>query len=287
MAVYDRRWRRYQGHLSSLRWRWLVITRYGLREVFGSRLFLVFYLLCTLPSLLTLVIVYGANNVGILEKIGATPQAIEPFITAWLRGVFPFQTMLGFLLTVIIAPNLVAPDLSDGAMPLLLSRPISRTGYVVGKLAILGLLLSPVTWIGSALFVGLHGLLRGPAWWQEHFRILLGHLLGHGVWIVVICLLSVAISVWVRYRWFARALLLGQLFVLAAFAHLFNALLRTRLGTVLDLGELLTIVVTNLFGLQMPSGTLPVWAAWLVLMLVCVVSVVVLARKVRAHEVIS
>ena len=43
MAVYDHGYKGYDGPLMPARSRFLVISRYGLREVFASRLFLAFF----------------------------------------------------------------------------------------------------------------------------------------------------------------------------------------------------------------------------------------------------
>ena len=38
MAVYERIWRRYAGLQTPLKWRFLVITKYALKEAFASRM---------------------------------------------------------------------------------------------------------------------------------------------------------------------------------------------------------------------------------------------------------
>jgi hypothetical protein len=44
------------------------------------------------------------------------------------------QGALAFLLTAWVGPGLVAPDLSNGALPLYLCRPFSRAEYVLGRI---------------------------------------------------------------------------------------------------------------------------------------------------------
>ena len=50
---------------------------------------------------------------------------------------------------MIVSPSLIAADLSNNALSLYLSRPITRRDYVLGKMAVLAILLSPITWMGS------------------------------------------------------------------------------------------------------------------------------------------
>ena len=54
MAVYERTWHSYEGPYTSLPWRFLVITRYALKDAFASRVFTGFYVLCAMPSVLCL-----------------------------------------------------------------------------------------------------------------------------------------------------------------------------------------------------------------------------------------
>ena len=53
MAVYEHIYRRYTSTLTSERFRFLVIPRYALRQVFKSRWFLIFFVLWLVFSLLS------------------------------------------------------------------------------------------------------------------------------------------------------------------------------------------------------------------------------------------
>jgi len=286
--VYERRWRRWSKQLTSARWRWLVITRFALKDVFASKAFLVYYVFCALPSLVALVTVYVTNNSGILSKLGLAGEAssvIDSFVLSFLQQLFYFQAVPAFFLAVIVSPGLVAPDLANNAMPLLLSRPINRRDYVVGKMSILVLLMSPVTWCASMLVFVMQAVLKGGGWWHEHLRLGIGHLVGHGAWIMVISLLSLAISAWVRLKPLARGMLLGLFLILGPFSAIFNAMLRTDWGLIINLGAVITIVVSNIFDPVMKQP-IPPLAAWLALVAVASLSMLVLARKIKAHEVV-
>jgi hypothetical protein len=83
MAVYERTWRRYQGELTPLRWRWLVVTRYALADAFASRLFTAFYAVCFLPSVVGLFFIYLSHNVSLLKQLGSHGKRCRHF---WLRS---------------------------------------------------------------------------------------------------------------------------------------------------------------------------------------------------------
>jgi ABC-2 type transport system permease protein len=286
VAVYERVWRRYEGPATPLRWRFLVVTRFALADVFSSRLFTAFYALCFLPSALGLFLVYFANNLSLLRQLGMSPDDIAGGLTlTFFKLLFSWQAIPAFLIALIVSPSLIAADLANDALPLYLSRPIDRKDYVIGKMAVLFLLLSPVTWVSGLLVFWLQAYLRGGGWGLEHYRIGLAYLIGHVAWIMVISLLSLAVSAWVKYKPVAHLALFGVFFILGGFGEAINGVTSSSIGDLFNLLKVIVSVVVHLFGSRTPSG-LPVVANWGTLVGTCLISVWLLNRKLRAHEVV-
>ncbi|MCU0302893.1 MAG: hypothetical protein MUC56_02390 [Thermoanaerobaculales bacterium] len=286
MAVYERIWRRYQGGLTPLGRRWTVITRYALAEAFSSRIFTAFYVLCLLPTMVGLFLVYLSHNTGLLEQIGMTREFVGGLTELFFQLLFSWQAIPAFFIAVIVAPSLISADLANNALPLYLARPITRRDYVVGKIAVLALLLSPTTWIGGLAVFVLQSSLEGGGWWREHWRIAAAYLIGHLTWIVVISLLTLAISAWVRFKPAARGALFGIVFILAGFAEAVNGVTSSSIGDLVHLVRAIINVVLWIFGLPLRND-LPIAASWLTLAAACALSLWLLHRKLRAHEVVS
>jgi ABC-2 type transport system permease protein len=285
VAVYERTWRPYAGPTTPVRGRCLVVTRYALAEAFSSRLFTAFYAACFLPSLLGLSLIYLSHNLGLLEQLGLSREFMGGLTLVFFRLLFLWQAIPGFFLMAILAPSLIAPDLANSALPLYLSRPIDRRDYVLGKLAVIFVVVSPPTWMmGLALFL-LQTVEEGRAWGMTNWRIGLAYLVGHLVWILVISLLALAISAWVRFRPAALGALFALLFVLSAFGSAVNGITRSSIGDAVHLTRAIASVVQHLFGAPTSSG-LPVAVNWLTLAAVALLSLWVLRRKLRAHEVV-
>ena len=73
MAVFGRTYRAYAGPTTPERWRFLVLARYGLTDLFRSRAFLAFFVLCFVAPFVASIRIYLAHNfeaIGILEKSG-------------------------------------------------------------------------------------------------------------------------------------------------------------------------------------------------------------------------
>jgi len=285
MAVYERTWRRYLGELTPLRWRWLVVTRYALGDAFASRLFTAFYALCFLPSVAGIFFIYLSHNVSLLQQLGMPPDLMNVLTDKFFMLLFSWQALPAFLVAVIVSPSLIAADLSNNALPLYLSRPIDRHEYVLGKMAVLAILLSPMTWVmGLSIFI-LQAYFEGGGWGFENYRIGLAYLVGHIAWIVVVSMLTLAISAWVRFKPAARGALFAIIFILAGFAQAVNAVTRTSFGDLIHLVRAINSVVMSLFGAPTPSG-LPVSLNWFTLAAATVLSIWLINRKLRPHEVV-
>ena len=285
MAVYERTWRRYTGHLTALRWRFLVVTRYALADAFASRLFTAFYAVCFLPSVIGISFIYLSHNVSLLQQLGMPPDLMDVLTSQFFMYLFLYQAIPAFLIAVIVSPSLIAADLSNNAMPLYLGRPIDRHEYVLGKMAVLALLLSPITWVMGGAIFGLQAYLAGGSWWLENYRIGLAYLVGHLVWIIVISMLTLAISAWVRFKPVARGALFLIVFILAGFGSAVNGVTGTSYGDLIHLVRAINSVVMSLFGAPTPSG-LPVAFNWFTLAATTSLSIWLINRKLRAHEVV-
>ena len=286
MAVYERIWRRYEGSLTPLRWRPAVVTRYALQEAFSSRIFTAFYLFCLLPTLIGVFLVYLSHNISLVQQIGLTKEFMGGLTDIFFQILFGWQAFPAFFVAVIVSPSLIAADLSNNAIALYLSRPITRRDYVFGKLAVLFILLSPITWMGGLMIFALQAYLEGDVWGLQNWRIGVAYVIGHLTWIVVISLLTLAISAWVRFKPAARGALFGIIFILAGFAQAVNAVTGTSVGDLVHLTRAIVNVVMWIFG-GPTHGDLPIALNWLTLIATCVLSIWLLHRKLRAHEVIS
>jgi ABC-2 type transport system permease protein len=208
-----------------------------------------------------------------------------------------FQGGLAFLLTAWVAPVLVSPDLVNGALPLYLSRPFTRVEYVLGKATVLLTLLSAITWVPVLVLFALEaGLAEG--WGAANVRIAAAVFMGSWVWILVLTLLGLAISSWIRWRVVASGALAGVFFMGAAFGEMWREVLHGPWGRLANLYYLVGLVWRSLFGLFTSRSMaeemfnergrdLPTWAAWAGLTVAVALSVWLLERRLRAREVVS
>jgi ABC-2 type transport system permease protein len=284
MAVYRRTYAAYTGALT-LRWsRWFVLFRYARRNLFRSKALTALFVACFFFPVVCLAMIYLANNLAFLQQIGA-PSGVLIINSKFFLNLMAVQGVLAFVLTAFAGPGLISSDLANGSLPLYLCRPLSRAEYVFGKASVLGILLSEITWIpGLVLFV-VQSTLAGPTWMWQNLWIAGSLIVSSLIWIVVLSLLAMALSAWVKWRIVAGALLLAMMFFGAGFAQAINAVLRTQSGHFVDLGYLMTVVWSSLFRVD-AELSISAPAAWIAILIYCAISLGLLLRKVKAYEVV-
>lgn len=293
MAVYKRKYNPYTGSLTPERSRFFVLTRYAFAELFKSRAFVLLLILALVPTLFYAGYIFLANNATaqLLLRMRETGFGVD---TEFFVVLVIVQTQIAFLLNCWVGPLLISGDLTNGALPLFLSRPFSRAEYVLGKLAVLGLLLSAVTWIPGLLLFGLQSGLATDGWFWSHLRMTIPLVFCCAIWILMLSLISLAVSAWVKLRIVATGVIFISFFVPAGLGEIYNGIMGTYWGRLLNFTYLFRLMVTKGFDAMdrftSPHTRLepeiPVAAAWLMMILVCVFALFVLNVRLRAREVV-
>jgi ABC-2 type transport system permease protein len=287
----------------------VVIPRFGVREVFKSKLLTTFFILCFIYPLIALILVYLHHNANALALLQINVRELVPIDASFFRTFLEVQGGFALILTVLVAPPLISRDLSNNALPLYLCRPLSRAEYVLGKMAVVAFLLSLVTWIPGLLIFIFQASLSGFSWLSANLWMLWAIFSGSMLWIVLLTLLALAVSSFLKWRMVASGALLGLFFVPSAFGEIVNNLFLTRAGSLISLWAMINNIWLGLFGLfERESGSVrgkvnnpiydgqfvdivllepPLWTSWLLIASVCGVCVWLLSRKVRAYEVIK
>ena len=290
MAVYDRGYKGYSGPLMPARSRFLVISRYGLRDVFASRLFLAFFAICFAWPLVCLVAMYLRYNAEALALINISASDLLDLVqvnTWFFQNLFlRAQLYLAFVIVLVVGPSLVSADLRNRAMPLYLSRPLTRTDYVLGKFLVLAVLVSAITWAPGLLLFTIQASLGGNEWLQEHWRVAPSLVVVSAVWTVCMSLPMLAIAASVKWKPWARIVFMGAILTGAAFGSFYREFYDSWWGSMVVAFDVTAALSASVFGtegnVQMPGA-----AAWLAAGLLVAASAALLYRRVRAFEVVS
>jgi ABC-type transport system involved in multi-copper enzyme maturation permease subunit len=286
MSVYKRDYRAYSGTITPRWTRIYVLAKYGWVEAWSSKITVGLFVLSLLPFLVFLVGIYLANNP--IARIMLSAQAVK-IDARYFLVVLQVQSWLALVLTSWIAPRLISFDLSDNALPILLSHPISRFGYVFGKFISLFACLSVVTWVpGLVLFVD-QSCSSAQPWGVKNLPIAIGLLAGAMIWITFLSILGLAISSWVKWKVVATGAIFAAVFVPAGVGAIVSAILRTRWGFLLNIPMMMSVLWQRL--LRAPSilpdiFRLPTLAIATMLVVACLLCAAMLNARIRAREVV-
>jgi len=177
------------------------------------------------------------------------------------------------------------PDLANSALALYLSRPLTRAGYLWGKLSALLALLSAITWVPGLLLFALQAGLAGEGWGFALVRLAVATVLACALWISLLAFLSVTLSAWLRWRIAATGLFFALFFVGAGMGEAWSAVLHTHWGRIINVNYLIDLIWRHLFDLPL-RDPLPIGAAWTALLALCLACLWLLDRRLRACEVV-
>ncbi len=212
MAVYKRSYKGYEGALTPLWSRFLILPRSGFARLFQSKFLVVYLVVCFFYPLGCAIFIYLSHNLTFLQTLNipiGQVLTVNPRLFQFFCG---FQGVLAYLLTAFVGPGLVAPDLANNALPLYFCRPFSRTEYVLGKMSVLMSLLSLITWIPGLILFLIQSSLAGSEWMHANLWIAGAIFVGLMLWDVVLSLIALALSAWVKWRIAAERAHPGSLF---------------------------------------------------------------------------
>jgi len=301
MAVYEQTYKPYTGALTPEWNRFLIIPRHAFRAVFKFKLFTAFYVLCFLPLLVEAVLIYLHHNAAALTIMKINAPDLLPIDGSFFQAFVYIQGLFAFFVALLVGPPLVSRDLRNNALPLYLCRPFSRTEYVMGKMSVLLILLSWITWIPQLLMFLFQSYLEGFTWFRDNWWLASAIVIAGIVWVLLLSLLSQTVSALLKWRIVASAAMLAIVFIPSVFGSVFiNILFRTKKGDLISLFALMGHVTSGLFGtFDRVAGRFmdfdgevvimnpPLWACWTALFLFSAACLALLSWKVKAYEVVK
>ena len=286
MAVYKRGYQRYQGSMTGRLARLLVLPRYAWSNLLKKRLMVSLLIMAMFWPLGCIGFIYLSNHAELLLNFDSGIKKFLQIDSSFFLIFMKVQAVFSILISVFAAPSLVAPDLSNNALQLYFSRPFSRAEYVIARLIVLLGLLSLITWVPGILLFSIQSTLADWNWFIENWNLGLGVFIGFMLWILLISLVALAGSAYVRRRIMAEALILGILFVLPVGTKIFNTIFNVMWASLLNPVRVMDQICRWLLGATPESGP-TVFQCWLAVLVMIALLLTVLRRKLRPVEVVT
>lgn len=287
MAVYKRTYKGYSGPTTPAWSRFLILPRYSFERLFQSKFLILFLMACFFYPLGCAGFIYLSHNLSFLKTFNVNVENLLEINGKFFYVFCTVQATFAYFLTALVGPGLVSPDLVNNALPLYFSRPLTRSEYVLGKMSVLVYLLSLITWVPGLILFVIQASLAGWDWTRDHFWIAGAVLFGSLLWIAVLSLIAMALSAWIKWKIAAGALILAVIFLGAGFGTAVNAIMRTNLGTTLDLAQCTFVIWSGWFRLSDANTRIDALDAWNAIAAACLICLWLLFKKVRAFEVVK
>jgi ABC-2 type transport system permease protein len=290
MAVYEHTYKPYEGKLTPAWSRFLVLPRYAYQDLFKYKLFTALFVLCYVCPLIYTVLIYLRHNTAALALFGISN--IDVVNALPIGGGFFFiftniQTSLAFIFTVIVGPVLISRDMANNALPLYLSRPFSRFEYIIGKMSVLLILLSLITWVPGLFLFLFNSYLEGGGWMANNWYLARAIFTLSVSWLVTLSLLATAFSAWIRWRTAASAALFAIFIIPVPIGVAAQEMFGTDKGHMLNLAMAFNGLSKQLFRLDWLGSSLSAGESLFVFAAYAAVCLLMLSRRVRAYEVMS
>lgn len=287
MAVYRRGYQRYQGPLTGHFARLMVMPRYSWERILGQRFVVALLAVSLFWPLLCTGFVYLANHTELWQGFSANFEKFLAINGKFFLTFMKVQAIFALILAAVAGPGLVAPDLANNALPLYFSRPLTRWDYMLSRLIVLLGILSLVTIVPGMILFGVQAGMAGGAWLGSGWLMGVAVLLGFLLYIVLVSLVAMASSAYVKWRVVAGALVLAFFFVLAGAAEMVNSVFRVDWASAMNPGYAMETLWSGMLSVEIDDDKPGVWECAMFVGALGGALVALLARKLRAVEVVK
>lgn len=279
MPVHDQGYRRYRGLKADRGGAWAVIAGAGIRSLLGRRAFLGLLLASWIPFVVRAVQVYASATMPQVEFLAPTRELFRRFLDQ--------QEVFLFFITVYAGAGLIANDRRANALQIYLAKPITKTEYILGKLAILTAFLLFVTWVPAVLLLVAQVVFSGSlAFVRANAALVPAITVFTFMQVLTVSSAMLALSSLSKSSRFAGVLYAALTFFAQAIVGVLAGVTRDSRWAWISVPHDLAQLGDAIFGLPMRDQT-PVAVALLVVLAVIVASVLVLERQVRGVEVVT
>jgi ABC-2 type transport system permease protein len=279
MPIHDQGYRRYGGARAESGRAWQVIARAGIQSIISKRAFIALMLFAWAPFVVRAVQIYVSANFQQAAFLAPKGETFREFLET--------QDIFVFFVTIWVGAGLIANDRRANALQLYLSKPLTAAEYVAGKMAILFLFLTFVTFapaIGlllvQAIFAGSFTFIRNNAY------LLPAITLFSLAQVLLASTTMLALSSLSKSSRFVGIMYAGLMFFTAALFQALRGITGSSVFAWLSPGDALEQLGDVIFRIS-PRYDLPPALAGLTVLGLIIGSGVILARRVKGVEIVT
>ena len=279
MPIHDQGYRRYGGSRAESGRAWQVIARAGIQSIISKRAFIALMLFAWAPFVVRAVQIYVSANFQQAAFLAPKGETFREFLET--------QDIFVFFVTIWVGAGLIANDRRANALQLYLSKPLTAAEYIAGKMAILFLFLTFVTFapamgllLVQAIFAGSFTFIRNNAY------LLPAITLFSLAQVLLASTTMLALSSLSKSSRFVGIMYAGLMFFTAALFQALRGITGSTVFAWLSPGDALEQLGDVIFRIT-PRYDLPPAVAGLAVLALIIGSGVILARRVKGVEIVT
>ena len=286
MPIHTQNYRHWEGTLKPhSRTRWWIIAKAELKLLAQRK---IVRLIVAVPPLIYIfvhaILIYIVNQVPDIDfTFSIDSRFFQQFI--FRTGPMP-STFLFALVAIFGGSGLIATDLKNKALSLYLSKPISWIDYLVGKFAVIGILLGCFTLIPGLLLFLEQSLLSDVSFLKENYWVPFSIIAYSVIIILSTSLLMLLFSSLTTNSRYAIIGFSAVWFGSPVIYEVIKAITRTSKVALVSIWANYDILGTTIFGGSPDYSVHWVWALLTQIALIAL-CVFVLHRRIRAVEVVK
>jgi ABC-2 type transport system permease protein len=279
MPIHDQSYRHYAGLRAVAGRSWLVIAWAGIRTFMKKRAFMGLMLFGLAPFVVRAVQLWISSNYPQASILAPSAETFRQFLEQ--QGFFVF------VITVYVGAGLIANDRRANALQIYLSKPLMRSEYIIGKLAVLFSFLALVTLVPALLLLLLKVMFDGSFLFLKNNLFLIPAItVGALLQIILASFTMLALSSLSKSARYVGILYVGITFFTSAIYGALYAITGSSRVSWISIGANVEQVVDVVFRLK-PRYATPWQVSLLVIIGLVAVSVSILERRVRGVEVVT
>jgi len=279
MPIHDQSYRHYGGLKAVAGRSWLVIAGAGIWTFLRRRVFMGLMLFALAPFVVRAVQFWISANYPQVAVLGPSAETFRQFLEQ--------QSFFVFVITVYVGAGLIANDRRANALQIYLSKPLMRSEYILGKLAVLFTFLIAITLVPSLLLLMLKVMFDGSfAFLTNNLFLIPAITIGALLQVLLASFTMLALSSLSKSARYVGILYVGITFFTNAIYGVLYLITGSSRVSWISIGANLEPVVDVIFRLK-PRYATPWQVSLLVILALVAVSISVLERRVRGVEVVT
>ena len=290
MTIKEKGYSHWDGELQDGRIPWWPITRYGIKLTFKRKFFKFFFALTLIPAIVWLVGIYVSER---LEDFRFMVRGDETnFLNVnptYFRAYFTNDFLLFMIIMILVfcGAGLISDDLRHNALQLYFSRPLKKKDYFLGKVSVITFFLFLITLVPGIILFLMKLIFSGSFRFFASYPWLPVSIIIYSVFVTgFFSFYTLFLSSISKNRRYVAIFIFGLYIFSDILFGIFYGIFRSQYFGLLSIKSNIQQVGAAIFNQRTPYDF-----SWIlslaVLLLFCLLSAVVLNKRVRGVEIIK